>query len=134
MKYARKTFLVILAMAIMMVVSVSAHAAARWSYLTTIAADLGFDSNGYAFVSVMCDADANDVDKISVKCELQQYDGGWNTIKTWTETKNSSAIMFDKEYAVAKGYSYRLKITASVYSDPILLEKVTGEYAQRSYR
>ena len=67
MKYARKTFLVILAMAIMMVVSVSAHAAARWSYLTTIAADLGFDSNGYAFVSVMCDADANDVDKISVK-------------------------------------------------------------------
>lgn len=134
MKYARKAFLMTLVTVFMVVAVFPVHAAARWSYLTTIAADLEFNSNGHALISVMCDADANDIDKITVKCELQQYNGGWKTIKTWTESRNGPTVMFDKEYAVAKDHSYRLKITASVYSDFILLEKVTGEYAERSYR
>lgn len=47
--------------------------------------------------------------------ELQQYDGGWDTIKSWTDSGSIAAIV-DKDYYVDKGYSYRLKLTHSAYN------------------
>lgn len=47
--------------------------------------------------------------------ELQQYDGGWNTIKSWTNASASFAIV-EEDYYVEKGYSYRLKLTHSAYN------------------
>ncbi len=47
--------------------------------------------------------------------ELQQYNGGWNTIKTWTDTGDAFANV-ETEYYVEPGYSYRLKLTHSAYT------------------
>lgn len=134
MKYARKVILVVMATVSLLATAFSAYAAPRWSYLTTIAADLHFEDNGIVHVEVMCDGDDWDVDKITAKCELQQYNGSWKTIKTWTQTENDSIVWLEKDYAVAKNYSYRLKVTASVYQGSVLLEEVTGEYAEQFYR
>lgn len=134
MKYAKRVILVMAAMTVLAMSVVPAYAAARWSYLTTIAAGIDFDDNGIVTVSVMCDADSRDVNKITAKCELQQYDGSWKTIRTWTETNNDSIIRYSKTYAVAKNYSYRLRVTASAYQNSTLKERVTGEYDETFYR
>ena len=49
-----------------------------------------------------------------VVVELQQYDGGWGTIKTWTARDWISAAV-DEDWYVASGYSYRLKLTHKAY-------------------
>lgn len=126
MKYAKKSFLLVLSIMILMASAVTVHAAARWSYLITIGSNLDF-SGDYAEIDITCDADANDVDKITAKCELQQLDGSWKTVKSWSETSNGSEIMYSKSYPVYKNYSYRVKVTASVYKDGILLEEVVDE-------
>ena len=60
-----------------------------------------------------------------VKVEVQQNDGGWDTIKTWTN-KDSSHAFIDENYAVMSGYSYRLKLTHKSYdSNDNLIETIT---------
>lgn len=60
--------------------------------------------------------------KSGVVVELQQYDGGWGTIKTWSASGNTSAVISEDWY-VEKGYSYRLKLTHKGYdSNGSLLE------------
>ena len=60
-----------------------------------------------------------------VKVELQQYDGGWTTIKTWTAQGGSGATV-DKLYAVDTDYDYRLKLTHKAYnSSGALIETIT---------
>lgn len=134
MKYTKKVTLALMTVIVLLAMVFSAYAAPSWSYLTTIAADLHFEDSGIVHVEVTCDGDDSDVDKITVKCELQQYNGSWKTIKTWTETENDSIVWLEKDYAVAKNYSYRLKITASVYKGSVLLEQVTENYAEQFYR
>lgn len=134
MRYARKVTLAVLTAVILLTAAFSAYAAVNWDYLITIAPDMHFKDSSLVHVDVMCDADDNDVDKMTVKCELQQYNGSWKTIKTWTQTENDSIVWMEKDYAVAKNYSYRLRITASVYKNSVLLEQVTGEYAEQFYR
>lgn len=46
--------------------------------------------------------------------ELQKYDGGWYTIKTWSDTDRSFAAL-SKTYYVESGYSYRLRLTHTAY-------------------
>lgn len=50
-----------------------------------------------------------------VTVELQQYNGGWNTIKTWSDTGATYAVVCEPYY-VSKGYSYRLKVTHKSYN------------------
>ena len=100
MKREKKVLFVILVMIVLTVWTVPAFAALRWDYLMTMGGNLDFEDNNVVYVDVMSDADVNDVDKMTLKCELQQYKGGWKTIKTWTETRNSPEIMYSKEYMV----------------------------------
>lgn len=45
-----------------------------------------------------------------ITMELQQYSGGWSTIKSWEETDTTSALLASDWY-VPKGYQYRLRLT-----------------------
>lgn len=45
-----------------------------------------------------------------VTVELQQYDGGWDTIKTYVGSAEMSFV-YDREVSVTSGYKYRLKVT-----------------------
>ena len=104
----------------------------RWSYLTMIRGSMKVDDKNIAKISVACDSDAFDTDKIEAKCELQQLDGSWKTIKTWREENDSSCLLYHKEWAIAKNYSYRLKVTAYTYKNSVLLESAT-EYFDYGY-
>lgn len=126
MKYAKKGFLVVISIIILMVSAITTHAATRWSYLITVGSNLEF-SGDYAEIDIACTADVNDVDKITAKCELQQFESSWKTIKKWSESRNGSEIMYSKSYPVYKNYSYRVKVTVSAYKDGILLEEVVDE-------
>lgn len=45
-----------------------------------------------------------------VKVELQKYNSGWSTIKSWDDT-DSVYVSISKDYYISKGYSYRVKTT-----------------------
>ncbi len=47
--------------------------------------------------------------------ELQQFDGAWYTIKSWSALGGTVANIRET-YSPAKGYSYRLKVTHSAYN------------------
>ena len=112
--------------------STTSRPSLRWSYLTIIRAGMDVNDRNIAKITVTVGSDIFDTNKIKAKCELQQLDGSWKTIKTWTEENDDSALMYDKEWAIAKKYSYRLKVTASAYKDSKLLETVT-EYFDYGY-
>ncbi len=103
----------------------------RWDYLIYISGFIDI-SNNKASIEVSADADPTDVDKIKATCSLQRLDGSWKTLKTWTETDNSSSILYEKTYGVYSGYNYRLKITVYAYKDGKLLESAT-EYFDYGY-
>ena len=42
--------------------------------------------------------------------ELQQYDAGWRTIKTWSKSASRS-VALEEIYYVSSGHNYRLKLT-----------------------
>ncbi len=42
--------------------------------------------------------------------ELQQYDGQWKTIKTWSAS-DSTVVSLSNDWYVISGYQYRLKLT-----------------------
>ena len=50
-----------------------------------------------------------------VTVELQQYDGSWNTIKTWYNAENSRFAVVSEYYYVTNG-TYRLKVTHEAYN------------------
>lgn len=51
-----------------------------------------------------------------VTIELQQYNGGWNTIKTWGESTAITLVNLSNDWYVASGYQYRLKLTHKAYN------------------
>ena len=61
--------------------------------------------------------------------ELQQYNGGWNTIKSWTNTDSAFAVV-EEDYYVEKGYSYRLKLTHSAYTTSWTLVESFVKYSK----
>lgn len=143
MRRLKKTILMPLCAMTLAVSSIAAHApiayasavsvpSPRWSYLTMIRGSMKVNDKNIAKILVACDSDAFDTDKIAAKCELQQLDGSWKTIKTWKEENSGNALLYDKEWAIAKNYSYRLKVTAYAYKDSVLLESVT-EYFDYGY-
>ena len=65
--------------------------------------------------------------------ELQQYDGGWTTIKEWSDFDWDVAMLSENWY-VAKGYNYRVKTTHYAYRiSGKLVEEVTKYSKTVSY-
>lgn len=125
MKRLLKKSLVIVTLFVMLVSTVTAFAATpRWSHLAAIQGTIEV-SNGVARITVFCDASTANVTKVKAKCELQKYDDSWKTIKTWTETQSGTFASYEKTYAVAKGYDYRLRVTGYAYNGSTLLEEAT---------
>ncbi|MEW3584224.1 hypothetical protein AB1I66_20545, partial [[Clostridium] symbiosum] len=73
-----------------------ANATPRWSHWTMLSGEIIIKSDNVALVSVVCDCSPKEANKVTVKCELQQLDGSWKTIKSWTETENDTSIIVEK--------------------------------------
>lgn len=59
--------------------------------------------------------DVRDGYKAKVIVELQRYDDGWKTIKTWSDYDDACALV-ETAYYVTSGYYYRLKLTHQAYT------------------
>lgn len=126
MKNFKRKVVLLVASILVMAAAMTAFASPtpRWSYIGGIQGVLEI-SNGNADVEVFCDATTTGVNKVKAKCELQQLDGSWKTIKTWTETESGTSVHYYKSYPVSESYSYRLKITGYAYNGTTLLESAT---------
>ena len=93
----------------------------RYSYIGRIYSDLSIGTLGFSACHADCHAEAGDY--VVLVAKLQQRDGSnWVTLKTWTATDDNAASI-SKNYTVAKGYTYRLSASCSVYSaSGVLLE------------
>lgn len=87
----------------------------RWSYLDAVVASLNINWLGVA----TCEGSAvahSSVD-VEVVVRLQQkLDSGWYTVETWSDTGTGAAGASGK-IAVARGYDYRVTVSAYVYDD-----------------
>lgn len=137
MKRLKRNVVMILTAVLVVLAAIPVYASTstpRWSYLTMMTAYMDVNDYGYAQVSVTCDATGTGVDKIKTKCELQQLDGSWKTIKKWEVTEEDYITKYTKSYGIKKNYSYRIKVTAYMYVDSKLVETVTETFDQGYYQ
>ena len=87
----------------------------RWSYLNAVYAYLDINWLGVA----TCEGSAvvRGSYDVEVIVRLQQkLDSGWYTVKSWSDTGTGGAGA-SGSYAVARGYDYRVTVSAYVYDD-----------------
>lgn len=130
------TFVVVLSMISCLVLTAFAGSPEpRWSHWTMLAGDIDVESDNWILVTVAADCSPAEADNVKVTCELQQLNGSWKTIKSWTQSnKDDTTILMQKNYAIAKNYSYRLKVTAKAYKGTKLLETVTSYFDYGYYQ
>lgn len=81
-------------------------------------------SNGKSSNTVYLNA--RNVDKVEIRLYLQQYNSGkWTTIKSWSESRNSTSYGFTNNWYLDKGYSYRLVSYGYVYKDSKIIESTS---------
>jgi len=111
-------FILVLLMVCTMVLPAAASQATvqpRWTYLDAVSATL--DINALGVASCRGQAAVNSSNRIAVYVTLQQQTtSGWVTIRNWSATGSGAAQAFG-QYAVARGYTYRINVFAYVYDD-----------------
>ena len=97
----------------------------RYAYINSVMAGLSIDEI-FGIATCVATVTVRDSDSAMLYCLLQRYeDGGWVTIKSWAHTDTITAYV-DKQYAVYRGYTYRLKVTGyALDSAGNILETVT---------
>ena len=107
----RVTKMTVLVMALIMVLGctvLTPTVSARWTYIMGTLNDIQLFSGGRIHSDGTTEVLPSYKAKVTV--ELQQNDGGWKTIKTWSDTATWCADVCEDWYVV-KGYQYRLKLT-----------------------
>lgn len=104
----------------------------RYTYIARIYSCLEIGTLGITACQANCYAENGD--SVVLTAKLQQYNGStWTTLKTWTATDDNVATL-SKNYAVPKGYTYRLRASCSVYNaSGVLLESGTCYSHQVEY-
>ena len=76
--------------------------------------------------------DTTDIVDLTAELQRAPQGGTWTTIKTWTNS-GSVSVSVDKDWYVASGYYYRVRVTADIYTaDGTFVEGVT-EYSLTKY-
>lgn len=92
--------------------------------INTFQSTFDITSNGKSSNTVYLNA--RNVDKVEIRLYLQQYNSGkWTTIKSWSESRNSTSYGFTNNWYLDKGYSYRLVSYGYVYKDSKIIESTS---------
>ena len=97
--------------------------------LEDVTADLAISSNGYADCSGA--AYVRSGYSVTVVMELQQKNGTWQTIKTWS--KSGRSVSLNESYRVSNKYNYRVAATAKVYNSSGSLVESKTSYSGEVY-
>lgn len=99
----------------------------RWDYVSTITGDLEITSGGTAVVDADGTAANYGVTRVHLTASLQQKDGTWKELKSWSVAADARGVIMPTKYwAVAHDYEYRLVITVKAYKNSTLLETATA--------
>ena len=99
----------------------------RWDYVSSITGDLDITSGGTAALHAEGTAANYDVTSVRITASLQQKDGTWRELKSWSSSSAGYMAVIDtKRWAVAHDYEYRLVITLKAYKNSTLLETATA--------
>lgn len=74
------------------------------------------------FAMISC---APTVNKIRMVQYLQRYDGGWQTVDSWSQYYYSNSADWSQSRSVTSGYTYRLYVYFYVYNGTLMLESTT---------
>ena len=92
--------------------------------INTFQSTLDIASNGKSSNTVYLNS--RNADKVKINAYLQQYNSGrWTTIKSWSESRNSTSYGFTNNWYVNKGYSYRLVSYGYVYKNSKIIESTS---------
>lgn len=87
----------------------------RYTCINTLNARLAIDER-FGLAACNTNAGFSGGSSMVLTCKLQQYNGStWVTLKSWSES-SAYSIAINKNYAVASGYKYRLRVSCSVYN------------------
>lgn len=84
----------------------------RWSNVNSISAVVSFsDNTAECYSSIV---GVSGTTNISATFTLERkVNGSFTSVKSWTQTA-SSVLTFTESYAVTKGYTYRLSVSANI--------------------
>jgi len=68
------------------------------------------------------------VDRIDLSMYLQKYDGGWVTVKSWSNRTNDDDASIYGHYAIVSGYTYRLRSFYYAYIDGVCVDNTIMNY------
>lgn len=85
---------------------------------------LNITANGTANMSASVEC-ASGVTKVRMVQYLQRYNGGWQTIDSWSQNYYSSSADWQESCSVTSGYSYRLYVYFYAYNGTVLMESTT---------
>lgn len=77
-----------------------------YTYINYTTCALSINAAGKASVAASISAYSG-VDKVEISGYLQYYDGGWRTVKHWSQEYSGTYGTMQKTYYVNKGYQYR---------------------------
>ena len=78
---------------------------AAYILYTMCSLDISGGGQAYCSASMLCTAA---ITKTRISAYLQQYDGGWETVRSWSSDVYSNYIPWSGSYYVSSGHYYRL--------------------------
>ena len=106
----------------------------RYTNIRSLTASLEISKSGCAscYGKVVLTKSTDTVD-LTMELQRSRDDTSWDTVKTW-DTSGSGTIYLDKDWYVTSGYSYRVHVTAEVYSsNGTLVETAPTDSLTTSY-
>lgn len=104
-----------------------------YTYVSSVGAGLGIQSDGYAYPSGHISLYS--VRNIELTITLQRSTNGktWTNVKSWTDSVYDNYHSMEEGYYVNSGYTYRTMTTGKVKSGSTTLETVTAYSPLKSY-
>ena len=106
----------------------------RYTNIRSLTASLEISKSGCAscYGKVVLTKSTDTVD-LTMELQRSRDDTSWDTVKTW-DTSGSGTIYLDEDWYVTSGYSYRVHVTAEVYSsNGTLVETAPTDSLTTSY-
>ncbi|MBN2285979.1 MAG: hypothetical protein JXQ26_00160 [Tissierellales bacterium] len=96
----------------------------KFSYIRNFLNEFQISDTGKASVSSYLYAE--NADEVRVTGYLQQYkNGGWNNVKSWTESATGKNVTLGKDWYVESGYTYRYIAYGYIYVDGYVVESTS---------
>jgi hypothetical protein len=104
----------------------------KFSHIDVFQNEFNISSSGKA--SILSYLNSDIAEQVRVTGYLQQYkDGGWQNVKSWTNSEYGTDVGIANDWYVVSGYTYRYVSYGYVYVDGHVVESTSYESSKISY-